>query len=208
MKAVYVPPQKTPLAFGEAVACMRQGIHVATGSPPSDRALALALAKTALETGRWKSMWNWNFGNVKSGEEYAGMYTCVSLNEVLQGKVVWFDPEGQLDRKGGSVTGLLWQVPPGHPQTRMRAYANAYDGAQAYVTFVALGRYREAWEKLIDGDVAGYVHALKQRGYFTADEATYRRGVERIYEEFLDKLEAPREPDDLEQTKPDLDLKA
>lgn len=189
MKAAYVEPVKTPLSFDEALVCMRQGIHVATGTPPSDPALALALAKTALETGRWQHMYCWNLGNIKAGDNYVGMYTAYPCNEVINGKVVWFSPSGQLDRKGGVVTGLAWAVPPGHPQTRFRAYANAYDGAQQYVDFVANGRYRDAWQRLLDGDAAGYVHALRARGYFTADEATYLRGVDRLFREFLPKIE-------------------
>ncbi len=213
MNAVYVEPVLTPLTFDRAVECMRQGIHIATGEPPTERALALALAKTALETGRWQKMWNHNWGNVKCNDDYHGMFTCITLNEVINGRTVWFAPDGQLDRKDGDVTGLAWAVPPGHPQTRMRAYANGFDGAQQYVDFVANGRYRDAWARLLDGDAAGYVHELKRKGYFTADEATYRRAVERIHAEFLELLRRdtvpapPLEPDDLEETKPDLDLK-
>lgn len=213
MKAVYVAPVSTPLTLDEAIDRMRQGIHVATGEPPSNTALALALAKTALETGRWKSMWNWNWGNIKAGESFDGMYTCITLNEVLNGKTVWFAPGGQLDRKGGDVTGLAWAVPPGHPQTRMRAYANGYDGAQEYVSFVADGRYADAWARLLEGDAVGYVHALKLKGYFTADEATYARGVQSLFREFALRIEErtptdpapPLDPND-EPTKPDLDV--
>jgi hypothetical protein len=211
MKAVYVEPIKTPLTFDEAADRMQQGMLVATGIAPTTKALALALAKTALETGRWTSMWNGNWGNIKAGESYAGMYTCFACNEVLKGKVVWFEPRGQLDRKGGSLVGVEWGVPPGHPQTRFRAYANGYDGAQQYVDFVANGRYAEAWNRLLDGDAPGYVRALKLKGYFTADEATYLRGVESLFREFSAKLEArktdpapPLSPDDYEETKPDV----
>ncbi len=207
VKAVYVAPFKTPLTFAEAAKAMRQGILVATGEHPSNAALALALAKTALETGRWQSMWNNNWGNVKAGAEYYGMYTCITLNEVLNGRTVWFAPEGELVRKDGPLKYAPLAVPPGHVQTRMRAYANAYDGAQQYVDFVANRRNRAAWQRLLAGDPAGYVHALKVKGYFTADEATYRRGVERIFAEYLSGLETLRDAADDEETQPDLELK-
>jgi hypothetical protein len=211
MKAVYVEPVKTPLTFDEAADRMQQGILVATGIAPTTKALALALAKTALETARWQSMYCHNWGNIKAGDSYVGMYTCIPLNEVLNGKVVWFDPKGQLDRKGGGLVGVEWGVPPGHPQTRMRAYANGFDGAQQYVDFVANGRYKDAWARLLDGDAPGYVRALRAKGYFTADEATYLRGVESLFREFHAKLEArrdtdpapPLEPDHGEETVPD-----
>lgn len=203
MKAVYVEPKKTPLTFDEAAAAMQQGILVATGVAPTTSALALALAKTALETGRWQKMWNANWGNVKAGESYDGMYTCYPCNEVLAGKVVWFDPAGQLTAKDGEVTGLAWAVPPGHPQTRFRAYANEFDGAQQYVDFVVNGRYRDAWARLLEGDAAGYVHQLRLHGYFTADEATYRKGVEALFKEFVGKLEERHDTDPQELLPPD-----
>lgn len=203
MKAVYVDPVLTPLTFDEAAERMQQGILVATGVAPTTAALALALAKTALETGRWQKMWNGNWGNIKAGDDYEGMYTAFPCNEVIGGKVVWFDPSGQLDRKGGDVTGLAWAVPPAHPQCRFRAYANGFDGAQQYVDFVANGRYAEAWARLLDGDAAGYVHALKLKGYFTADEATYLRGVEKLFREFQRKLERKRDTDPEELLPPD-----
>jgi len=189
VKATFVEAVKTPLTFDDASVRMRQGIYVATGVEPSDRALALALAKTALETARWKSMWNWNWGNIKAGENFEGMYTCISLNEVLEGKTVWFAPSGRLDVKGGRVIAEAYKVPPGHPQTRMRAYANGFDGAQEYVTFLANGRYRDAWARLLEGDPVGFVRELKAKGYFTADESSYRLGVVRVFEEFLRELD-------------------
>ena len=211
MRATYVEPAKTPLTFEQAFAAMQQGILVATGIAPTTAALALALAKTALETGRWQSMWNFNWGNVKAADSYEGMFTCYPCNEVIGGKVEWFDPAGALDSRGGRLVGAGWDVPPGHPQTRFRAYANEFDGAQQYVDFVANGRYRDAWARLLEGDAAGYVHALKLKGYFTADEATYSKGVESIFREFVTKLETmktdpapPLEPDHLEETQPDV----
>jgi hypothetical protein len=157
---------------------------------PSTEVLALALAKTALETGRWSAIWNANWGNIKAGEQYEGLFTCITLNEVLGGRVVWFDPAGELDRKGGAVVGKVWDVPPGHPQTRMRAYRDPLEGAEEYIQFVASGRYKDAWAELLEGDAVGYVHALKVKNYFTADEATYARGVVSLQKEFIARLKS------------------
>jgi hypothetical protein len=201
MQAVYVEPQLTPLTFEDAAQAMRWALtDDATKQAPSDETLALALAKTALETGRWKAIWNDNWGNIKAGDKYVGMYTCIVLNEVLNGKVVWFAPNGQLSAgRGTPVVGAPLAVPPGHPQTRMRAYANQYDGALAYVEFVKGGRYAAAWQKLLAGDAVGYVHALKVAGYFTADEATYTKAVVALQKEMLAKLRAqPHDEVDLD----------
>lgn len=195
MRATYVEPIKTPISFERASECLGWALRNQIGATPKVEVLALALAKCALETGRWKSIWNQNWGNVKAGPDYEGMYTCIVLNEVLMrnGKsvLVWFAPNGELTAspaKGGKVTGKVYPVPDGHPQTRMRAFANEYDGADQYVEFVANGRYQTAWRLLLKGDASGYVYALKAAKYFTADPAKYLKGVKSMQEEFVQKL--------------------
>lgn len=182
---------------------MRWALKAQTGSATTDSTLALALAKTALETGRWTQIWNANWGNVKASDGHVGMFTCITLNEVLPGRgTVWFAPEGELTAapsRGGKLVGTPIPVPDGHPQTRMRAHANEFDGVDCYVDFVANGRYAEAWKMLLAGDAAGYVHQLKARGYFTADEATYAKGVISLQREFLARLR-------LEEPQPAVDL--
>jgi hypothetical protein len=195
MLAVYTEPQKTPLTFEQAVACMRWALKSRIGSDPTDEVLALALAKTALETGRWIAIWNANWGNVKASDTYEGQFTCITLNECLvrNGKTVtvWFAPEGELSAnpaKGGKLIGPPVAVPPGHPQTRMRAFANEFDGVDQYVDFVANGRYKKAWAALLTGNAMSYVHELKVAGYFTAPESAYVTGVAALQHEFLSTL--------------------
>lgn len=198
MLATYTPPKLTRLSFEEAASAMRTALTELLGKDPEVAVLALALGKTALETGRWSAMWCANWGNIKCSDKWAGLYTCIVLNEVLPGRgVVWFDPRGELTgnpAKGGRLAGFLADagrtVPPGHPQTRMRAFETPADGALDYCRFVAGGRYAGAWRLLLEGDATGYVHALKQAGYFTADETTYARGVSSLQREFIAKLQA------------------
>jgi hypothetical protein len=198
VKAAYVPPERTPIAFPTVVDAMRWALKGALGSKPSDQVLSLALAKTALETGRWQQIWRNNWGNVKAGADYRGMFTCIKLNEVLTvggvRRLVWFAPEGQLASKNGPLVGPPLPVPDGHPQTRMRAYANAYDGVLSYVEFVSGGYYRAAWNELLKGDATAYVHALKVAKYFTADEAPYRAGVVSLQKEMLARIRQEEPP--------------
>lgn len=196
MDAVFTEDVLTPLTFEEAARAMRAALKDAIRSSPSDPVLALALAKTALETGRWTSIHCSNWGNVKAGPRYAGMYTSFKCNEVLGGKVVWFAPEGQLSSKDGILVGKRYDVPPGHPQTRFRAYANEFDGAYEYVEFVASGRYVDAWKELLEGDAAGYVQALHRKGYFTADPAVYSKAVVSLQKEFEKRLSGSGIPDE------------
>lgn len=197
MQAVYTEPVKTPMTFQEAHDCMIWALKTRIGSNPTDEVLALALAKTALETGRWSSIWNGNWGNVKAADTFEGQYTCITLNECLVrgGKTVtvWFAPEGELSAspsQGGKLIAAPMAVPPGHPQTRMRAFANNYDGVDQYVDFVASGRYGKAWAALLTGNALSYVHELKVAGYFTAPESEYVKGVASLQHEFIGKIKA------------------
>lgn len=185
MIAVYVAPVKTTMTLAEAASALRTALSAGRSELIRDDVLALGLAKSALETGRWRSMWNWNWGNIKAGPQYAGMYTCIRLNEVLGGKVVWFNP----DSEGHAV-------PPGHPQTRMRAFANRYDGAYAYVE--ALTRmFPRSYEALLGADPGQFVRTLKAERYFTAAEGPYLTGVQKLQNEFMRTLRGlePEETD-------------
>jgi hypothetical protein len=195
MLATYVEPVRTPKTFEEAANVCEAALHSVLQERVKTEVLALMLAKTVLECGRdtkaglvWTAAWGHNLGNIKAGPNYAGNFTCITLNEVLKAGVVWFAPEGQLNRKGGAVIGDKYEVPPGHPQTRMRSYANAYDGAHSYVDFVASVRYRDAWTELLEGDADGYVMALHKKGYFTADPAVYAKAVALLHREFMARL--------------------
>ncbi len=195
MTAVFTEDMVTPFTFEEAAGAMRTALWDALGKKyPSNSCLALALAKTALETGRWRFIHCFNWGNIKAGRAYVGMYTSFACNEVLDGKVVWFAPGGRLDKKGGIVIAEPSAVPPGHHQTRFRAYANRFDGAYQYVEFVASGRYVDAWHELLEGDPDGYVMALYRKGYFTADPKIYGKGVKALHAEFLARLEGKEWP--------------
>jgi len=207
--AVWTHARLTPLPFEHAAEAMRAALRNELGAQPSNPVLALALAKCALETGRFRSIWNWNYGNVKAGETFVGQYCCIELNEVLEehGKrnVVWFSPRGRLDRKGGRVVAEPFEDPPGHPQTRMRAFANRFDGAFEYVDFMARGakgRFAPAFERMKAGDAPGMVHLMKQAWYFTADEIPYAAGVASLQREYSHKLEGknpePYDPPDHE----------
>lgn len=191
MIATHVEDLLTPFSFEEAAAAMRYALMLQLGKDPDAAVLALALAKTALETGRWQKIHRYNWGNIKAGEKYVGMYTCFRCNEVIKGKVVWFSP---------TTDGFT--EPPGHPQTRFRAYANHYDGAVEYVRFVSSGRYGGAWSALLTGDAAEFVHRLKLAGYFTADESAYLKGVVGLRDEFLKRLRGMP----VEEHQPDRDV--
>jgi hypothetical protein len=198
MLATWVHARLSPMSFDEAAEAMKGALRNEIGSDPTRECLALALAKCALETGRFRAIWNWNFGNIKAGSTYVGQYCCFELNEVLGGKVVWFGPRGRLSGRGGVVVAEACSDPPGHPQTRMRANVNRYDGAIRYVDFMvrgAGGRFANAYGFMLAGNAIGMCHEMKLRGYYTAPEADYSRGVVSLQKEFVGKLAGQRPPE-------------
>jgi len=189
----YKENELTPFPFEVAYACMRWALQTFIQGPIPNDVLSLALAKTALETGRWTKIHDYNWGNQKYLSSMAGMFTCFGCDEIIGGHRVWFDPTtpcdpndplGMPNTKFSNCT-----VPPGNPQTRFRAFANEYDGVDQYVDLIANSkRYSASWKVLLTGNATAWVHALKMAGYFTADEATYAKGVVSLQKEFLSKI--------------------
>ncbi len=197
MTLTYEPPRRTPLTFREAASALETALGQLIGGPPTVKTLALALAHTALETGRWQSLYNYNWGNVKALGTYSGPYTCLGtlakpVNEVIGGQVFWFIPESEVTGKNGELIGERWAVPPGHPQSRFRAYPNAAVGAERYVRLLGdTSRYVDAWEQLLAGNAAQFVTELKKASYFTGNEVKYRDAVVSLQQEFLGLLGSP-----------------
>lgn len=57
-----------------------------------------------------------------------------------------------------------------------RAYDSAESGAADYVRLLER-RFPGALEAAANGDVEGFAHVLKSKGYFTADEGAYARAM-------------------------------
>jgi len=190
----YVPPKITPLEPRNVALLFDNALErLGLKSASTPKCVAILVAQSALETGNWKAIWNSNFGNVKAGKSWTWDYTCIKLNEVLtengQRVVVWFAPEGRLASKTGPVVSEHSDVPPGHYQTRMRAFPTALDGAMDHIAFLAKdtnphdnkpNRYAKAFQAACDGDPKAYAHELRVAGYYTADEAPYARAVQAL----------------------------
>ncbi len=181
----YLPPVRTKLAPKQVAELFRDAWKAVVGAAPSAQTLTLLMAKSGLETAEWATMWNFNFGNVKALGKYRGDYTCILVSEVLKGKEVWFRPEGELSKKGGELVGQRYEVPStvtegefGHPQTRMRAYPTAEEGARRYVLAMQLN-FPKSFASAARGDSpANFVRTLAEERYFTASIPLYIKGTE------------------------------
>ncbi len=166
VKATLVPDKLTPCEPLQVARAFRSALETVTGATPSNAHLAILVAHSALETGRWKSIHCWNFGNVKASSTYEWLYCQYRCNEVIDGKLQWFDPP--------------------HPQCNFRAFASIDAGALDHIRFLSQSkRYAAAWEAAKSGDPSRFVTALKAAGYFTADEGPYKKAVISLFNEYL-----------------------
>src|SRR6185369_205972 len=164
MIATFVPAMRTPYSIELLDQSLTDGLAAKLGKRPSIETRAVALAKVRLESGNGTACWRHNLGNVKAPASYIGNFTCITLNEVLGGKLVWFAPEGELTGSpgsGGKLKGEPIPVPDGHPQTRMVARANPTDAGYFYVDFIAGNlRYEKAFAALVAGNPEAYAREL------------------------------------------------
>ena len=157
-----VPNRLTPLDATEAGRVLFAAYTVMTGKSPSDAVGALLLAQSALETGNWQKIHNYNFGNIKARADYPQIvqFRC---SEVLNGVEQFFDPPD--------------------PHCNFRAYSNATDGAVDYMK--VLHSHPHWWQGLHTGDPSAYVDALATAPkYFTANAATYKRTLTALFNQF------------------------
>jgi hypothetical protein len=158
----------TNLSEAEAAYSLREAYKRIIGEYPSNESLAVLIAQTALETGRWKSMHNGNWGNIKSRPTDGHYWTMFECDEIISGRRIVFKPP--------------------HDQCKFRAYLTPTDGAEDYIKFLTGARYSKALVQLKAGKVAEYTIALKTAGYFTANLDRYVAGMKSLYNEFTKKL--------------------
>lgn len=163
---LFVDSNKTPLTEAEACYYLNEAFTNIMGFSPSQNTLAILWAQSALETGRWSSLMNNNWGNIKKLKDTK--YTSYKCSEVINGINEKFEPY--------------------HPQTFFAAWDSPLEGATAYINFVKnRKRYLDAWNSLIDGDPVKYVENLKKGGYFTALLEPYTKTVLSLFNEFNKK---------------------
>lgn len=158
LPARHVAAQRTPLTGGEAASALQGAWHELTGHAPSQETLSILVGQWAHETGRGSAMLNFNFGGIK-GSGPTGASTVYRTRE-------------------GSGADEI-QI-----RDTFRAYESAEQGAADYLSLLSR-RYPDALQAAERGDATGFVQALKARGYFTGDEASYIKSVSALSRQAL-----------------------
>ncbi len=148
-----VIPVRTPLTTEQASSLIGGALERVTGEKPKPETVAILTAQWAHETGRGASMFNYNIAGIK-GTGPSGLSVTQRTREGY----------GSSER---TIT------------DNFRAYQTAEEGAHDYVSLLK-SRFPGAFEAAKSGDPTATVHALKQEGYFTGDEAAYTRSVTQL----------------------------
>lgn len=146
-----LPNKLTPLTADQAAKALSDGYKQVTGNRPNKLILGLLIGQTAAETGNWKSLHNFNFGNAKAsqGSAYIQYFGC-----------------------GEVIDGVAQNYPAGDPHCVFVAYKNAADGAAGYIR--TLKSRPHWWTGLQSQNALTFVKALAtQPVYFTADPNLY-----------------------------------
>jgi Putative peptidoglycan binding domain len=167
-----LPDQLTPVTPAAVLDALGQAWQTEFGAAPHRTSLLVLLSQWALETGRGRSMHCYNLGNVKSNQK-SGDWCFFRCNEVIGGRVVWFDPDD--------------------PACCFRAFTSLDAGALDYLRILH-ARFSRAWPAVESGDPAQFSHLLKVSRYYTADEGQYTRTLTSLFVEFSRTLQNPGSP--------------
>ncbi len=145
-----VEARRTPVTRADLRAAIGRALERTEGKRPSGSLVDVLTAQASLETASGQQMYNYNFGGIK-GRAPDGSSATYRTKEVVDGHEVSI-------RDG------------------FRAYRSLDEGALDYVRTMK-SRFGAAMSPAEHGDVAGFAHALKKSGYYTASEADYAKGL-------------------------------
>ena len=183
---------RTPVAIPAMGRSLGLAWYCLRGKMPTRPAIDLTLAQYAQETGRGKSCFSFNVGNVKWVDGVPTDYCERYCNELLTEK----QAQDALSRAGvqadgtpdvvlrGFVGGLrIVDFFPPNPASRFRAFATLDEGCLDYLSILG-DRFSTAWSYLEAGDADGFAHALHRARYYTADPKTYAAGLVSLAREY------------------------
>lgn len=127
----------------------------------SKEQVALVLAQNALETGHRKNMWNYNIGNITTdGKGIYNFFDDLSTDEQIKPGV--------------------WKK----MNLKYKAYSSLKEGVKDYLKFISSKKYANAWKHIVDPDPVAFSKALKQSGYYTANEKSYTKTITKLYNQY------------------------
>lgn len=134
------------------------------GTPPSEDAIRTLIAQHFVETGGGYGF-NFNMAGIK-GIGPSGLTVETRTNEVWDGK-----GKRPPEVPENATPPYTYQI-----TANFKAYTSGEEGVLDWLTLLT-NRYPKALEAANNGDTAGYAHELRAKGYYTALESEYARGI-------------------------------
>jgi flagellum-specific peptidoglycan hydrolase FlgJ len=162
-----LPNKLTPVSTQELLYGLANAWFQLVGEVPSKQSLLVLISQITLESGAaLKSCHCFNLGNIKSTTKDNIDYTYYKCNEVINGKIIWFDKPS--------------------PAARFVAFNTLEEGCLFYLNFLKTryGKKAGVWDAVLAGDPALFVQKLKQNNYFTASLLSYSTAVLRLFNQF------------------------
>lgn len=155
-------PNPTRVTALQMVRAMERAWRSLFQTDARQRSILILVALWALETGYGRTVHANNVGNLKSVEGDGHDYTYVRCDELIQKKIVWFDPD--------------------HPSCRFRAYRTLDLGVLDYLSNLR-DRLAMAWPAVEAGDPIQFAQVLKQTQAYAASEDLCTLSVATIFHE-------------------------
>lgn len=150
---LFVPAERTHATVKMVYDALRAAWPRVFSTEPDEDALRILVAMSANETGTWKSLWNWNLGNVKRIREQR-----------------WT----MLDNVWEMIDGVKQVFHPPHAQTHFSAYSSLEEAAPAWMAKME-HQWGKAWAHALAGDAVAFSKALKKANYYSQIEEIYTR---------------------------------
>lgn len=153
---------KTEVSAPQMAQAIFSGWQQLFGKAPTREQVSIVLAQNALETGHRKSMWNFNIGNITT------------------------DGKGRYDFYDDLETAE--QIHPGvwkKMNLKYKSYPSLSEGVKDYLRLISGKRYINAWKYIENPNPIAFSKALKNAGYYTANEAPYTKTITKLYNQFV-----------------------
>jgi hypothetical protein len=162
---IFLADKLTPFTDLELCIGMVAAYPVEFGEEILRPQLCALAGQVILECGHGQHCHNFEIGNKKAGPGYQGWIQYFRCNEIISGKLKWFDPYNP----GCCFRG--WDRLPPSIQAQLRFLGKATTGTGKP------NRYARAWAAARAGDWAGYSWELSAAGYYTASRDLYTKGL-------------------------------
>ena len=189
MTARELPARATPVDPAALYLALRVQLAQQLGHAPTREATTILLGQMALETGRFRSVMNYNLGGIKCPTKWPGCWQHFTTTERLPASIaerylrdVPPDATVELVTRNGDLWTLRFKGK--HPVNRFVAFESLEAAVEHHVAFL-LGRYRSAVElAMTTGSAEAYVQRCYELRYFTADPEGYAKSVASLAREY------------------------